>query len=62
MFFSLSYGIVIHGVSLGLQADRPLMQDIAQATGGSEHFANSAADLTGVFAEIRGRIPVQLVN
>lgn len=56
------YGVVIHTISLGDEADRVLMKEIAAKTGGSEYFAAKASDLDGVFAAIRRRIPVQLVN
>lgn len=57
-----SYGIVVHAISLGDDADRDLMQDIADATGGDEYYAHKASDLDGVFANVRRRIPVQLVH
>lgn len=56
------YRIIIHTISLGDGADRTLMQQIAAKTGGSEYFAERASDLDGVFAEVRKRIPMQLVN
>lgn len=53
---------IIHTISLGSGADRTLMQDIAQRTGGSEFFAATGADLSQVFEQIRERIPVRLVG
>lgn len=57
-----SNNFIIHTISLGSGADRALMQDIAQRTGGGEFFAATGSDLSVVFQQIRERIPVRLVN
>jgi Flp pilus assembly protein TadG len=56
------YNFIVHTVSLGQDADRTLMQQIAQSAGGSEFYAATGADLSQVFASVRQRIPVRLVK
>ncbi len=57
-----SQNITIYTISLGTNADRDLMQDIAQRTGGYEFFAARGADLSDVFKEVRSRIPARLMK
>jgi Mg-chelatase subunit ChlD len=54
--------IIIHTISLGAGADRTLMQQIAQATGGKEFFSSSGSDLSQVFQDIKEEIPVRLTQ
>ncbi|MCH8500074.1 MAG: VWA domain-containing protein [Marinobacter sp.] len=44
-------GIRIHTVALSDEADHPLMEDFAAATGGSTHIAREASDLNRVFMD-----------
>jgi Mg-chelatase subunit ChlD len=54
--------IIIHTISLGAGADRTLMQQIAQATGGKEFFSADGSGLSAVFEEVRKEIPVRLTQ
>jgi Flp pilus assembly protein TadG len=54
--------IIIHTISLGAGADRTLMQQIAQATGGKEFFSANGSGLSAVFEEVRKQIPVRLTQ
>jgi len=54
--------IIIHTIGLGPDTDVDLMTSIAQKTGGTYYFAATGSDLSTVFASIRKRIPVQLVQ
>jgi len=53
---------ILYTISLGLNTNRPLMQQMAQVTGGEHFFAPTTADLQHVFDEISARIPVALVE
>lgn len=55
-------GIIIHTIGLGPDTDVSLMTQIAQKTGGTYYYAATGGDLSSVFASIRKRIPVQLVQ
>lgn len=55
-----SAGILIFTVSLGNNADRSLMQSIANMTGGAEYYAAQGQDLSTIFNEIFERIPPRL--
>ncbi len=60
-------GMVIYAVSVGYGADRPLMQEIASATGGQEFFASGSPEeyteqLEQIFRALGGRRPVALIE
>ncbi len=47
-----AYGIKIYTISLGDDANRTLMQDIANITGGKEYYAPTGGDLINIFNNI----------
>ncbi|HLC50800.1 MAG TPA: vWA domain-containing protein [archaeon] len=53
-----SYGIKIYTISLGGDANRTLMQDIANITGGKEYYAPAGNDLLNIFSNISQDITV----
>ncbi len=60
-------GMRIYTVSVGVQADRPLMQEIATIGGGQEFFAGGSpeeytAQLAMIFRTLGGRRPVALIE
>jgi Flp pilus assembly protein TadG/uncharacterized protein YegL len=55
-------GIVIHTITFGADADRALMSQVAQATGGKHYHAPDAATLQAVFREIALTLPVVLTQ
>jgi hypothetical protein len=55
-------GIVIFTISLGENADPDLMEDIADATGGTHSYAASTDDLIPIFQEIAQHIFLRLVR
>jgi hypothetical protein len=55
-------GIIIFTISLGENADPDLMEDIADATGGTHSYAASTDDLIPIFQEIAQHIFLRLVR
>ncbi len=60
-------GIQFYCVSVGVGADRPFMQDIAEMGGGEEFYAAGTIDeysvqLKNIFAELGSRRPVRLIE
>jgi hypothetical protein len=55
-------GIIIFTISLGSAADQPLMEDIAEATGGTHQFAESTDDLQAIFLEIAQHLFLRLTG
>jgi hypothetical protein len=60
--WAVQNGIVIFTISLGTAADEVLMEDIAEATGGTHSFAESTDDLIPIFQEIAQHIFLRLVS
>ena len=54
--------ITIYTISLGDKADRALMQDVANLTGGMHHYAPSAADLDTIYRAIYEDIQLHLIE
>jgi uncharacterized protein YegL len=55
-------GITIYTIALGARADRPLMEDVAQLTGGKSYYAPTSDQLAGVYRAIFGQIMQHLVE
>ncbi len=60
--WAASKHITIQTISLGDGADRVLMREIADITGGNEFYAADGSDLDTVFEDVRKRRPVQLTE
>jgi hypothetical protein len=60
--WAVQNGIVIFTISLGSEADPDLMEDIADATGGTHSYAESTDDLIPIFQEIAQHIFLRLVG
>jgi hypothetical protein len=60
--WAVQNGIVIFTISLGSEADPDLMEDIADATGGTHSYAASTDDLIPIFQEIAQHIFLRLVR
>jgi hypothetical protein len=59
---ALNKGIVIYGITLGEGADQPLMDEIANMTGGVHLHAESPDRLDDIFDELYSRIFLRLVE
>ena len=59
-YLSDSENTTIFTISLGPDADRSLLQDIAELTGGHEFYAPTKDDLQNTFKEIAKQLPVKL--
>ncbi len=60
-------GITFYCVSMGVDADRPFMQQIAAMNGGEEFFASGtisqySAQLKNIFDELGSKRPVRLIE
>ncbi|HEY63810.1 MAG TPA: VWA domain-containing protein [Caldilineae bacterium] len=54
--------IVIYTIALGNKADRALMQDIANLTGGTSYYAPSSSELLAIYREIFEQIRLRLIQ
>ena len=59
---AVANNITIHAVTFSQGANQPLMQQIAQATGGIHLHATTNQELIDVFRQIASRIPVILID
>jgi hypothetical protein len=59
--WAVQNGIIIFTISLGSAADQDLMNDIAEATGGTHSYAETTDDLIPIFQEIAQHIFLRLV-
>lgn len=54
--------IVIHTIAMGSKADQALMQEVADITGGTFHYAPTSGDLDAVYEDIFNQIRLRLIQ
>ena len=59
---AIARGYTIHTVTFGANADRALMQRVADATGGTHRFAATGSDLREAFREIARTLAVLMID
>jgi Flp pilus assembly protein TadG/uncharacterized protein YegL len=59
---AIARGYTIHTITFGANADRALMQRVADATGGTHQFAATGSDLEDAFREIARTLAVLMID